>query len=128
MKKETENWLKIAHNDLKSAKALLKEGLNLNAIEHSHAALEKLIKGIITEQKGVQPPKVHALLKLVSLTVIQNLEDDIKKFLVELDASYISVRYPDDIEKLSLKFTRSETEEVVRKVENIFKWLERQLK
>ena len=128
MKKETENWLKIAHNDLKSAKALLKEGLNLNAIEHSHAALEKLIKGIITEQKGVQPPKIHALLKLVSLTIIQNVGDDIKKFLRELDASYISVRYPDDIEKISLKFTRNETEEVIRKVDDIFKWLERQLK
>lgn len=128
MKKETENWLKIANNDLKSAKALLKEGLNLNAMEHSHAALEKLIKGIITEQKGIQPPKIHALLKLVSLTVIQNLEDDIKRFLVELDASYISVRYPDDIEKISLKFTRNETEEVIRKVDNIFKWLERQIK
>lgn len=128
MKKETANWLKIAHNNLKSAKALLKEGLNLNAIEHCHAALEKLIKGIITEQKEVQPPKIHALLKLVSLAVIQNLEDDIKKFLIELDASYISVRYPDDIERLSLKFTKNETEEVVRKVENIFKWLEKQLK
>ena len=128
MKKETENWLKIANNDLKSAKALLKEGLNLNAIEHSHAALEKLIKGIITEQQGVQPPKIHALLKLVSLTVIQNVEDDIKKFLRELDASYISVRYPDDIERISLRFTKIETEEVVRKVGDIFKWLERQIK
>ncbi len=55
-------------------------------------------------------------------------EDDIKKFLIELDASYISVRYPDDIEKMSLKFTQNETEEVVRKVDNIFKWLERQIK
>ena len=128
MKKETENWLKIANNDLKSAKTLLKEGLNLNAIEHSHAALEKLMKGIITEQKGIQPPKIHALLKLVSLTVIQNMEDDIKKFLRELDASYISVRYPDDIEKINLKFTRNETEEVIRKVDDISKWLERQIK
>lgn len=128
MKKETENWLKIALNDLKSARTLLKEGLHLNAVEHSHAALEKLIKGIITEQKGLQPPKVHALLKLVSLTLIQNVEDDIKKFLIELDASYISVRYPDDIERISLKFTKNETEGVVRKTESIFKWLEKQLK
>lgn len=44
-----------------------------------------LPKKLITEQKGVQPPKVQALLKLVSLTTIQNLEDDIKKFLIELE-------------------------------------------
>ncbi|MBI1859276.1 MAG: HEPN domain-containing protein [Candidatus Melainabacteria bacterium] len=49
MKKETENWLKIARNDLKIAKALFKEGLYLGVIEHSHASLEKLLKGIINE-------------------------------------------------------------------------------
>ena len=49
MKKETENWLKIAKNDLKIAKVLFDQGLYSGVIEHSHAALEKLIKGIITD-------------------------------------------------------------------------------
>ena len=65
MKKETENWLKIARHDLKIAEVLFKDGLYLGVIEHSHAALEKLIKGIIAEQDK-NPSRIHSLLKLVS--------------------------------------------------------------
>ena len=50
MRPETENWLKIARYELKVAESLLKDGLFLKVIEHCHASLEKLIKGIIAEQ------------------------------------------------------------------------------
>ena len=127
MKPEVENWLKIANNDLKAADALFKENLYLNAVEHCHAALEKLLKGIITEQQDTQPPKIHALMKLVSLTVLHNIEDDIKELFTELDASYISIRYPDDIEKFDLKYSREKTEKVLRKVKDAYKWLKKQI-
>ena len=58
MKKETENWLKIARHDLKIAEALFKEGLYLGVIEHGHAALEKLIKGIIVNRSNKIVPKI----------------------------------------------------------------------
>ena len=74
MKKETENWLKIANNDLKMAKALFKEGLYLGVIEHGHAALEKLIKGIIVDQSNENPPKIHSLL----MNIEKKLEHYIK--------------------------------------------------
>ena len=127
VKKETENWLRIAESDLKAAEALIKSGLHLQCVEHCHAALEKLLKGMIKEQKDIQPPKVHSLLKLISLTIIQDLEDDIKKLLRTLDASYISMRYPEDIERFNLQFSTTETEKILNRVKELFKWLKKQI-
>ena len=127
MKPETGNWLKIANNDLKAADALFKENLYLNSVEHCHAALEKLLKGIITEHQDTHPPKIHNLIKLVSLTVLRNIEDDVKELFTELDTSYISIRYPDDIERFDLKYSKEKTEKVLRRVKDIYKWLKKQI-
>ena len=49
MKKATKNWLKIAKRDLKVAKDNFNIGNFLTTVEKCHASLEKLLKGIITE-------------------------------------------------------------------------------
>lgn len=127
MKKETENWLKIARYELKVAESLLKDGLYLKVIEHSHASLEKLIKGIITEQNK-SPQRIHSLLKLVSTTLIENVDDNIKTILKELDRLYISVRYPDDIDYIQSQLPKAEVEKTFSKVKEIYKMLEKSLK
>ena len=127
MKKETENRLKIANNDLKVAEELFKGGLYLNVIEHSHAALEKLIKGIIVEQ-NISPPRIHSLLKLVSTALIENVDNDIKTTLKELDRLYISVKYPDDIDYIQSQLPKTEVDVIFKKVKGIYKMLEKNLK
>ena len=127
MKKETENWLKIAKNDLKIADALFKEGLYLGVIEHSHAALEKLFKGIIAEQDK-NPSRIHSLLKLVSTALIENIDDDIKTTLKELDRLYISVRYPDDIDYVQSLLSKEKVNEMFKEVKGIYKVLEKNFK
>ncbi len=127
MKKETDNWLKIARNDLKVAEALFKEGLYLNVIEHSHAALEKLIKGIITEQKSIEPPKIHSLLKLVSMTLIENIQEDIKKILEDLDDMYFSVRYPEDFDAINASLSKEKITHIIKSVKEVYKLLERNI-
>ncbi len=127
MKKETENWLKIANNDLKIAEALFKEGLYLGVIEHSHAALEKLIKGIIVEKSNKTPPRIHSLLELVSLALIGNLEEDMKRLLQELDIKYIAVRYPEDIDYLQKSFPKETVQTILSRVKEVFKCLEKNI-
>ncbi len=126
MKKESENWLKIARNDIKAAETLFKEGLYLNVIEHSHAALEKLIKGLIAEQNK-KPPKIHNLLKLVSMTLIENIHEDIKNILEELDDTYFSVRYPEDFDALENKLTKEKVNKIFESAKGIYKLLEKNL-
>ena len=127
MKKETENWLKIANNDLKVAEALLKEELYLNVIEHSHAALEKLIKGLIVEQKDIQPPKIHDLLRLASLALIENIHVDMKKTLDEVNDLYLSTRYSGDFDKLVKVLHKEKVEELFNKSKEVFKWIQKKI-
>ena len=58
MKPEAENWLKIARYDLKVAKGCLESKFYLKVFENCHAALEKIIKGIISENQDKEPPKI----------------------------------------------------------------------
>ena len=127
MKKETENWLKIANNDLKMAKALFKEGLYLGVIEHGHAALEKLIKGIIVDQSNENPPKIHSLLRLVSIALIKNLEANMKELFKELDIKYIAVRYPEDIDALQVSLPKEKVSKILSGVKEVFKCLEKNI-
>ena len=127
MKKETENWLKIAKNDLKIAKVLFSQGLYSGVIEHSHAALEKLIKGIIADQTNENPPKIHNLLRLVSMTLIKNLESSMKDLFTELDIKYIAVRYPEDLDVLLASLPKEKVSTILTRVEEIFKCLEKNI-
>lgn len=126
MKKETENWLKIARHDLKIAEALFKEGLYLGVIEHGHAALEKLIKGIIAEQEN-KPPKVHNLLKLVSVTLIENIQNELKTILEELDDLYFSVRYPQNYDYVQAQLPKDRVDKILKNVKGTFKLLEKNI-
>ncbi len=127
MKPETENWLKIARYDLKAAKGNYQIELYLKVFENCHAALEKLLKGIITEHGKTKPPKIHDLLKLTTLALIKELKNEIKQVLDELNKVYMVSRYPEDFESITSILTKERTKEMLKKTERIFKWLEKKL-
>ncbi len=128
MKPQAENWLEIARYDLKTADECFKSGLYLKVFENCHSSLEKLMKGIIAEQSPEAPPKIHDLLKLVSLTLIKNVDDDIRKVLDELNDVYISTRYPDNIKEIMSELTKERTQKILERVKEIQKWLMKQIK
>ncbi len=88
MKKASENWLKIAEADLRAAKVLLKAEQSLNVIFHLHAAVEKILKGI-AEEKGHNPPKIHALKKLAVDVCQITLEKKADELIKSLDKAFI---------------------------------------
>lgn len=125
MKPETENWLKIARYDLKAAKGNYQIELYLKVFENCHAALEKLLKGIINEKE--EPPKIHNLLKLCSKALIDDLQKDVKSTLDDLNNVYISTRYPKNFDEINSYLSKERTEETLRQTERIFKWLEKKI-
>ena len=127
MKKATENWLKIAKRDLKVAEDNLALKNYTTTIEKCHAALEKLLKGIITENNQI-PNKIHNLLKLASEAVITNLQDDMKKLFDELSDCYFSLRYPEDIDEVDEKYNEERTKFILKETKRIFLWLEKKIK
>ena len=127
MKPKTKNWLKIAKYDLRVAKVSLSNHLYLQVFESCHCSLEKLIKGIIYENKEKQPPKIHDLLKLMSLAMIKQISDDIKNTLDKLNDIYFMARYPDDFEEVEAYLSKDKASDICKKTERIFKWLKKKL-
>ena len=125
MKPETKNWLKIARYDLSAAKACLKSKFYLKVFENCHAAIENLLKGIITENTRNKPPKIHNLLRLVSIALLENLEKETKSLFDDLNNIYIATRCPKDFEELQDYLSKDKAIETYKKVERIFKWLEK---
>jgi len=63
MKKETEEWMRIAVEDFQSAKYLLEKFLFRMVCYHSQQAFEKLAKAILVEN-NVDIPQTHNLIDL----------------------------------------------------------------
>ena len=128
MQDEVENWLKISNYDLRSSESSFKEGFYSKVVENCHSSIEKLIKGIVVEHKNEEPPKIHSLLKLVSLTLIENLADGIKTVLAELDSVYISTRYPDNFDYINELISKEKAKEILDKSKELHKWFLKKIK
>lgn len=126
MKPSSKNWLKIARYDLKAAEAAYKSRLYIKVYENSHAALEKLLKGVIVENDK-HPKKIHDLLRLASEAVIENLKDEVKETFDELNTIYFSTRYPEDFDELEEELNKEKTKNLLKQVRRIFKWLEEKI-
>lgn len=127
MKKQTENWLKVAKYELRTAEVLFEQELYLKSVEHCHAALEKLLKGIISENGG-EVQRIHDLLRLASEALIENLQSDIKEILDEINRCYMVSRYPDDIDELIEEINNTEGKRILEGTKRIFIWLNKRLK
>ncbi len=127
MKPLTENWIKIARYDLRAAKINLDNGINLKVFENCHSALEKLLKGLISENIETEPPKVHNLLKLASIALIQDVTSEIEKEFNELNQIYFLARYPDNFDYIQEFLSIEKTKGTYKRVEKIFNWLEEKL-
>lgn len=96
MKRETEEWLKIAIEEHKSAGYLFEKGLYRMVCYHAQQAVEKILKAILTERE-VDFARTHNILDLrnavKSLGYEIELTDEDSVFL---NAIYRS-RYPSDL-------------------------------
>ncbi|MFI5294296.1 MAG: HEPN domain-containing protein [Thermodesulfovibrionales bacterium] len=63
MKKETEEWIRIAIEDFQSAKYLLEKSLYRMVCYHAQQTVEKLSKAILV-QHDIDIPRTHNLLDL----------------------------------------------------------------
>ncbi len=91
------NWIAFAEDDLRAARACLKEGVFSQACFHAQQEVEKALKAVIAS-KGDLPPKTHELRDL--LTICLRYTEDFAVFKEEcnlLSRFYLPTRYPDAI-------------------------------
>ena len=122
MKKASENWIRISERDLRAAKIMLRERDPMSFIFHLHAAVEKILKGII-EEKGQVPPKIHNLKQLAVEACEVKLDSHHEELLVKLNESFIDSRYPVDIDEFDDLYSKDECLKLLQEVEVTFKWL-----
>lgn len=127
MKESSKNWLRIAKYDLKTADINFKADQYIACIEKCHNSLEKLLKGLISENDE-SPKKVHDLLLLASQAHITNLQSDIQSIFDELNDMYMSTRYPDEFLEIEQEISKPKTQDLLSKTKETFKWLEQKIK
>lgn len=128
MKKQAQVWLKLAAEDLASARVLLKENIYNQVCFHAQQGAEKSLKALIELKTKV--PKEHSLSKLFE--ICKELGYELFQFREDmeyLDMFYTSTRYPFVVGILP---TGSPSEEDAEKsliiVNNIYKFCEDLLK
>jgi HEPN domain-containing protein len=93
MRKEAEEWLRIASEDLDSAEALIDRKLFRMVCYHSQQAVEKVLKALMSEHE-IDVPRIHNLIDLRSMTEKLGYETS----LTEEDSLFLNsiyrFRYP----------------------------------
>jgi len=96
MRRETEEWLKIALEDYESARCLFEEGLYRMVCYHAQQTVEKFLKAILTERE-IDFARTHNIIDLKNAVIklgykIELTDED----AVFLNSVYRS-RYPSDL-------------------------------
>ncbi len=101
MKNRTKTWLKLSANDLSLAKELLsKSGRAYYSAHFCHQAIEKLLKGIISELTDEVPFPTHNFKILLDQSNLKDIPQEKKEFIFSLTPHYIGTKYPEDIANL----------------------------
>lgn len=122
-------WLRFAHDDLRSAEILLRETIFNEVCFHSQQCAEKIIKAfLVVHDKPV--PKTHRLVDLLeeALKCDSQLEQ-LRKDCIILDQYYIPTRYPDAVigsKPLGLPL-REDAEEAVQIAKSIFQLIQKSI-
>jgi HEPN domain-containing protein len=98
MKKQVEDWMLLADNDLYAAEIIMKDEYPLTNIVafHCQQAIEKYLKAYLIE-KDVPIIKTHDLIKLNGMiNKIKDLGIDEKKLII-VNEVYIEARYPGEL-------------------------------
>ncbi|MGH9198783.1 MAG: HEPN domain-containing protein [Acidimicrobiia bacterium] len=120
MKPDTENWVRLADEDLRVAKVGFESSLFRPCVFHCQQALEKLLKAVWIERasEGL-PRRTHDLVGLADELQLE-LADGWVEFLRRLSEQYMPSRYGD---VPVVEISRESAENYLRRTEEIFAWL-----
>jgi HEPN domain-containing protein len=126
MKPETQLWLEDADYDLESAKAMLESKRYFFVVFMCHLTIEKLLKAVIVERLGIQPPKIHGLIALATRTTL-TVPVKHRKLVNELDDMGVITRYPDGRRAIAASLTDKRVSGFYKRTIEFAKWLKQEL-
>ena len=121
MQELTKKWFQFAENDLWNARILFQSKAYEGCIWHCHQAVEKYVKGVLTEE-SMSMRKTHDLPTLLRDTTWQ-FPKTLLDFVAELNAYYQPSRYPDMALLEPLSYKRITARKFLQLAETMKKWL-----
>ena len=115
-------WLKEALEALNVADHLYEKNDYSYSLFFGHLAIEKLLKGLFVLKKGEHAPYIHNLQRLAEMLDIKLTDDQTEK-LITITRFNLESRYPDQKRSFRKKCTKKFTENELKKIKDIFKWL-----
>jgi len=115
-------WLRSADQDWKVANHLFEKGDYSYALFFGHLTIEKILKAIFTDKMDKTPPFSHNLVYLSEKAGLE-LNDENLELLEEVSDFNLEARYPDDKFSFYKKSTMEFTENKLKRIERLKKWL-----
>lgn len=128
MDKKVKYWVEISEYDFETAKAMLKSKRYLYVGFMCHQAVEKILKAYYVSLKKSQPKFTHRLTYLTESTDIENqLSNEQKFFIDELEPLNIEARYPTYKDKLFKKLSFQKCKEIIKSTKEFCQWIKEKL-
>jgi HEPN domain-containing protein len=87
---------------------------------------EKLLKAVIVEREGVEPPRVHNLVVLAQRGGL-TIPDEHRSLIANLDDKSVLTRYPDGRRAMASQLHRESTTEIYQATVEFSQWLKQEL-
>ena len=126
MRPETQAWVEDAEYDLQSAKAMLDSGRYFFVVFMCHLTIEKLLKSVIIEWQGIEPPKIHNLFGLIARAGL-TIPPERRPLINELDNMSVVTRYPDGRRAIASTLTNESTTALYDRTVESAQWLKQEL-
>jgi HEPN domain-containing protein len=124
--KNPEEWLKQADYDMDTAVYMFDGGRYFYAVFMVHLSIEKALKAKYSKKYDQTPPKSHNLIYFIEKNEIFP-DENLNRFIIELNNACAATRYPDEISDLQSIFSSAKTKEILSKGKELLKWIKTQL-
>jgi len=122
MNQDVKYWVDLSKYDIDTAKAMLTSGRCLYVLFTCQQAVEKMLKALVVQNTKIFPPKIHDLVKLLSIADIEATDKE-KEFLFKLNFYYLETRYPHEISEISKQIKKKTALNFLDETKKILKWL-----
>ncbi len=119
-----QEWFNQSDYDFQTAEYMFNGGRYVYAVFMTHLAVEKVLKGMYQKKFNAIPPRTHSLIYFVNKMEIKPPEN-IGKFLVKLDQSSVSTRYPENLVKLQSIYTQNIVKEILWQTKETLEWVKK---
>ncbi|MBF0359931.1 MAG: HEPN domain-containing protein [Oligoflexia bacterium] len=124
-----DQWNKLAVNDLKVSKILLRENQLLLSMFHLQQTTEKYLKMYFIAKKNGQPPYVHNLIRIAEVSdLLVTIDENHRDLLNALNPFYITTRYPAYKNNLESTLTSDKVKDYIERTEEFISWLKQLMK